>query len=216
MKRVLVLFLTVVLLFLSALPAAANTVSITAVPAEGGTVSGGGTYEPDAAATLVAAPNDGFRFIGWYEDDTLRSQDLTYPIPVFSNRTFEARFEPAGDGRSVTRTFAVTYDANGGTGEPQAQSKTEGQPLTLSAVRPARQGNWRFLGWHDTRLEDNAATQPRYPRGQNNVYTADGDITLYAAWATGTGVPSRPIPLLAVFGVFMLILGGGLLRKQKK
>lgn len=44
----------------------------------GGNVSGVGVYARGDAVVLLATPYDGYRFIGWYEDDVLVSVDSVY------------------------------------------------------------------------------------------------------------------------------------------
>ena len=43
-------------------------------------------------------------------------------------------------------TRTVTYDANGGSGAPDAQVKAWGEALTLSAARPTK-AEYTFQGW---------------------------------------------------------------------
>ncbi len=73
-----------------------------------------------------------------------------------------------------SNTYAVKYDANGGTGAPAAQTKTHGQALTLSSTAPTRSG-YTFKGWA-TSAGGSAAYQP------GGSYTADTAVTLYAVW----------------------------------
>lgn len=70
--------------------------------------------------------------------------------------------------------YAVTYNANGGTGAPAQQTKYYGADLTLSAVIPIRAG-YTFLGWA-TSQGGAVAYQP------SATYTANSPITLYAVW----------------------------------
>ena len=44
-------------------------------------------------------------------------------------------------------TYTVDYDANGGSGAPQSQTKEAGIPLTLSSVTPKRSG-YKFDAWN--------------------------------------------------------------------
>ena len=68
--------------------------TIATVAQTGGTVSGGGLFEPNATATLTAEAKDGYYFIGWYdENDALVTADTTYSLTVLMNRTFTAKFE---------------------------------------------------------------------------------------------------------------------------
>ena len=71
--------------------------------------------------------------------------------------------------------YTVTYDANGGTGAPDAQTKYYANPLTLSEGMPGF-ANRIFRGWS----ADRNATSAEYQPGA--VYTADEDLTLYAVW----------------------------------
>ena len=42
--------------------------TITLIAQTGGSVSGGGAYEPMANATITAAENGGYYFVGWYDE----------------------------------------------------------------------------------------------------------------------------------------------------
>ena len=89
-------------------------------------------------------------------------------------------------------SYTVSYDANGGTGAPVAQTKTHDVALTLSTTTPTRAG-YTFLGW----ATNATATIAQYQPGGS--YTANADVTLYAVWAKnytvsynangGTGAP---------------------------
>ena len=79
-------------------------------------------------------------------------------------------------------SYAVTYDANGGSGAPAAQTKWHGQALALSPVRPTRSG-YTFLGWATSPL-GSAAYQP------GASYSADAGLALYAVWRADYLAPS--------------------------
>ena len=69
----------------------------------------------------------------------------------------------------------MSYDANGGTGAPAAQTKTHGTALTLSSTKPTRTG-YTFLGWAASKTATSAQYQP------GGSYTANAAATLYAVW----------------------------------
>lgn len=73
-------------------------------------------------------------------------------------------------------TYAVTYNANGGTGAPGSQIKTYGTALTLSSTTPTRAG-YNFLGWSAS----STATSATYMAGGS--YTSNASVTLYAVWS---------------------------------
>ena len=72
-------------------------------------------------------------------------------------------------------TYTVTFNANGGSGAPSAQTKTYGETLTLSSTKPTRT-NYNFKGWATSA----SATTATYSAGGS--YTANSAVTLYAVW----------------------------------
>lgn len=72
-------------------------------------------------------------------------------------------------------SFTVTYDANGGTGEPSAQVKKQGTDLTLRSDVPTRNG-YVFISWN-TKAD---GTGTSYAPG--GTYIRNADVTLYAQW----------------------------------
>ena len=77
---------------------------------------------------------------------------------------------------SVSR-YTVSYNANGGTGAPAAQTKIYDIPLTLSAATPSRAG-YAFHGWATSAAAAAAQYQP------GSQYNANTSVTLYAVWKT--------------------------------
>ena len=71
--------------------------------------------------------------------------------------------------------YTVSYDANGGSGEPLAQTKAYDVPLILSNTVPIRTG-YSFKGWGTSP----SSTTVEYSPGES--YTANASITLYAIW----------------------------------
>lgn len=76
-------------------------------------------------------------------------------------------------------SYAVKYNANGGSGAPSAQTKWKDQKLTLSSTKPTRTG-YSFLGWSAS----STATSATYSAGGS--YTANAAVTLYAVWKANT------------------------------
>lgn len=75
----------------------------------------------------------------------------------------------------LTVSYTVTYNANGGTGAPSAQTKQYNVSLALSSTIPTRTG-YTFLGWSTSAT----ATTATYATGGS--YTANASATLYAVW----------------------------------
>lgn len=71
-------------------------------------------------------------------------------------------------------SYAVKYNANGGSGAPSAQTKWYGESLTLRSGTPTRTG-YSFRGWATT-----STGSVKYATG--GTYTANAAVTLYAVW----------------------------------
>ncbi len=109
----------------------------------------------------------GYTFKGWATSSsstTVVTVDSTYS----SNKNYYAIWE--------RNTYQVTYNANGGSNPPSAQTKTHGQTLTLSSTMPTRTG-YTFGGWNTK--ADGSGTS--YAAG--GKYTGNTALTLYAQWA---------------------------------
>lgn len=74
-----------------------------------------------------------------------------------------------------TPHYTVTYNANGGYGEPASQRKIQGIDMTISYNVPTRD-EYTFTGWA---LSSNSNTVTYRP---GDKYKEDKDITLYAVW----------------------------------
>ena len=68
------------------------TVTLSADPTSGGTVTGGGTYYGGESVTITATPSEGMRFTSWSDSNDTVSTNPTYTFTIFSNRTFTASF----------------------------------------------------------------------------------------------------------------------------
>ncbi len=108
--------------------------------------------------------------------------------------SFWARFNVTGGFGNGTSTatatvtmparpsWAVTYDANGGSGAPASQAKWAGEALTLSKTVPTR-ANHEFLGWATS-----AGGSVAYAPGA--TYSADAALALHAVWRLLYSPPS--------------------------
>lgn len=73
--------------------------------------------------------------------------------------------------------YTVSYDANGGTGAPAAQTKTYGQSMTITSAEPTR-ARYRFLGWSESKTAGTA----QYSAGGAYNKAITSNVTLYAVW----------------------------------
>ena len=69
--------------------------SVTASAESGGTAEGGGMFVIGEYAKVTAAPESGYRFIGWYDGKTKVSGDSEYRFAVEKDTDLTAKFEKA-------------------------------------------------------------------------------------------------------------------------
>ena len=70
-----------------------HTISASASPAAGGTVSGAGEYEEGKTVTLTATANSGYHFVNWTENGSQVSASESYSFTAAANRTLTANFQ---------------------------------------------------------------------------------------------------------------------------
>lgn len=111
----------------------------------------------------------GHTFLGWATSSTATSASYD-PGDTYStdaNLTLYAVWK--------AYTYKVTFDANGGSGAPSAQTKTYGVNLTLSSTKPTREG-YTFKQWNTAK----DGTGTAYSAG--GTYSGNAAVTLYAIW----------------------------------
>ena len=113
----------------------------------------------------------GYTFLGWSTSSTATSPTYSAgsSFTTNANTTLYAVWQ-----KNPTK-YTITYNANGGSGAPAAQTKSENVAITLSSTKPTRSG-YTFLGWSTS----STATTPTYYPGSS--YTANSSVTLYAVW----------------------------------
>ncbi len=67
-------------------------ISVTAEPADAGSVSGGGQYDAMSECVLNATPHDGYSFVHWTRGEEVVSADSTYQFTVTESAAFTAHF----------------------------------------------------------------------------------------------------------------------------
>lgn len=142
--------------------------------ANGGYNAPGKQTKTHGAALMLSSSiptRSGYTFLGWGTSSS--STSVSYASG--GRYTTNADITLYAVWRKNPETYTVTYDANGGSGAPSTQIKTESVALTLSSTIPIRSG-YTFLGWNMSQ----SAILPIYYAG--GVYTFDASVTLYAVW----------------------------------
>lgn len=81
------------------------------------------------------------------------------------------------------KEYTIKFNANGGTGAPEAMLKYYGHDITIPETVPTREG-YTFLGWGTYSTD----TTPNYQPGE--TYTSNSTRNLYAVWQEDTPTPS--------------------------
>ena len=114
------------------------TITTIANPAEGGNITGGGTYNYGQSCTLTATASEGYDFVSWTENDVVISNEDTYTFTVTDNRTLTANFE------LMTIEITATADPIEAANISGAGSYTFGDEVTLTIIRNE---DWAFQNW---------------------------------------------------------------------
>ena len=133
--------------------------TVVANPAEGGVVTGGGSYQYGATATLTATANLGYAFTGWNDGILTASRQVT----VAGNATYTANFVQEEYQINITVSNAA-YGTTSGSG-----TYYYGEMVTAQAT--ANQG-FRFVQW------SNGVTDNPY------TFAATGSLTLNAEFVS--------------------------------
>ena len=121
----------------------------------------------DVTISSVLPTREGHTFEGW---STSANGNVEYNAgdvySIDASVTLYAVWE--------TNIYTITYDANGGIGAPEPQTKTYGVNIALSSTLPVREG-YTFAGW--SKIIDGDI---EYSSGDN--YSNNESISLYAVW----------------------------------
>ena len=130
------------------------SITATANPTIGGTVSGTGSFAMGATCTLTATPNDGYLFVNWTEDGTVVSYDSIYSFTVSGDRDLVANFAEEG---SMCRIVFDLYDSFGDSwngnylvidyGNGQSEQITISSGSSASYSRVVATGSFITLTW---------------------------------------------------------------------
>lgn len=133
------------------------------------------TGESANVTLITPAERTGYNFDGWYKN------------PDYTDKA-EATLTVTGDvnlyGRYTPKAYSIKYDLNAPTdatvapGTIDATTKTYGQAVTLSAVKPTCDG-YDFLGWAKARDSKTVV----YAAGATVSEELTDNMTLYAVWA---------------------------------
>ena len=122
----------------------------------------------------------------------------------------------SSDSMAALASYAVSYNANGGSGAPSSQTKWHGEALTLSSTKPTRSAstaatytvtyNHNYSGSTNTTATAKKTTSYTFKNWNTKAdgtgtsyasggsYTANAATTLYAQWNSSTSTASVTLP----------------------
>ena len=152
-----------------------HSISVSANPTQGGTVTGGGTYSYGSTATVTAMPNEHYNFVNWTENGEEVSANANYSFTVTGDRNLVAIFEK--------ETFTISFVNEDGT-ELQRGSVPYGETPVYTGETPVKQSTaeytYTFAAWSPevTEVTDNATYTATYnltPVDYTIKWVIDGD-----------------------------------------
>jgi len=112
-------------------------ITLQAMPANGGVVSGGGTYQEGTNRTVTATANTGYTFVNWLENGVAVSNNANYSFSVNANRTLTAVFrETPRYNISLTATAGGSVTGNG-----------TFQESTYHTITATASNSYTFVNW---------------------------------------------------------------------
>ena len=141
----------------------------TSLNANGGSVSPANVLTMSGNSfTLPTPTRSGYSFKNWNTKSDGSGTAYTGTYSPTASLTLYVVWQ-----QNAPTTYTLTYNANGGAGAPASQ--TGSGNITLSTVRPTRDG-YTFLGW----AASSTATAAQYQPGAS--FSLTKNTTLYAVW----------------------------------
>ncbi|MBP3447896.1 MAG: leucine-rich repeat protein [Clostridia bacterium] len=153
-----------------------------AVTAEAnGTVTGSGEYLKNADVTVVATPDSGYKFSGWYNGESSVSTNASYTFKAVSDIALVAKFAKktsSGGGGGGVSKYTVKFETNGGS-TVKAVSVNK-NALATEPAAPTKDG-FNFDGWY---------TDKELTKAYDFSSKVTKGFTLYAKW---TEIEKEPV-----------------------
>lgn len=155
------------------------SVSLSALPDTGGTVTGANIYEHGETAEIEAISNMGFTFLNWTENDIEISQDSLFSFAVKSNRDIQANF--------LINKYQIDAEIaplNSGTVLGSGEYEY-GSIVKLNAI-PLE--GYSFVNWTENGSEISEDTLLSFQVDQNRSVTANFSLNSYDVTVTANPI----------------------------
>lgn len=171
------------------------------VNGEGGSVSGGGSYKPNTSVRINANCNTSYRFVGWYEGETLISESAGYDfVTREEDVTLEARFtydpeSPIEPNEPAIKHGVTLRAGEGGYTNFGRKGFGEGEAVNIQAYCNA---GYRFTGWYQNDVLYTSLPSFNYEMGTEAV-------TFEARFVFDPDNPEEPaMPTTKLYSFYLL------------
>ena len=142
-----------------------------AAPAEGGTMTGNGSYAPGTSVTIKATANERYEFLNWTNPQNQEvSKNATYTFILNNSMTLYAEF------KSLTTTkYTLTLKSN-----PEEGGTVLGEgvfdPGTQVNIKASPNKGYKFVNWTDRTFVISTLANYTYTLSSNRTLTANFEI----------------------------------------
>ena len=140
------------------------TISVSANPTAGGSVSGGGTYNYGSTCTLTASANTGYTFTNWTKNGTVVSTSASYSFTVTGGGTYVANFS--------LNSYTISVSANPSAGGTVSGGGTYNYGSTCTLTASANTG-YNFVRWTKNGSQVSTNANYSFTVTENASYVAE-------------------------------------------
>ena len=140
------------------------TIDVLANPSNGGTVSGGGTYNQGASCTLTATANTGYTFTKWTKNGTQVSTNASYSFTVTENASYVAEFS--------LKSYTISASASPSAGGTVSGGGTYNHGSTCTLTATANIG-YTFTKWTKNGTQVSTSASYSFTVTGNGTYVAN-------------------------------------------
>ncbi len=151
------------------------TITASASPSNGGTVSGGGTYQNGSSCTLTATPATGYSFVRWTKNGSQVSTNASYSFTVTENATYVAEFS------LNSYTISASANPSNGGSVSGAGSYNYGSSCTLTATPTT---GYSFVKWTKNGSQVSTNASYSFTVTENATYVAVFSLNSYTISAS--------------------------------
>jgi len=139
------------------------SVSVSATPLAGGTVTGAGNFKTGTSVTVQATVNVGYAFVNWTEGGKVVCSTASYKFNATANRNLVANF---------IQTFTVTTSAS-----PANEGTTSGGGAFKSGnsatVKATAKAGFKFVNWTEGQTVASSAASYKFTVTANRTLVAN-------------------------------------------